>query len=182
MRWIGLALHAEARAEVQVLLALSRNRRDAEWALGTGSVVAKREGREADMTETKPSTVTDRYFVARKRLERLAAKAGIPKTVSEDLIVVLSVAAAGFTERAARLAAEARADKYRHELWMRETGTSYTDVSDANPNGTFSKRHCFLCDAETRKGASQDTPIPHKPGCLLFGYEPTLALNEHDNG
>lgn len=109
MRWIGLALHAEARAEVQVLLALSRNRRDAEWALGTGSVVAKREGREADMTETKPSTVTDRYFVARKRLERLAAKAGIPKTVSEDLIVVLSVAAAGFTERAARLAAEARA-------------------------------------------------------------------------
>lgn len=81
-----------------------------------------------------------------------------------------------------RLAAEARADKYRHELWMRETGTSYTDVSDANPNGTFSKRHCFLCDAETRKGASQDTPIPHKPGCLLFGYEPTLALNEHDNG
>lgn len=86
------------------------------------------------------------------------------------------------TERAARLAAEARADKYRHELWMRETGTSYTDVSDANPNGTFSKRHCFLCDVETRKGASQDTPIPHKPGCLLFGYEPTLALNEHANG
>lgn len=60
------------------------------------------------MTEARPATVTDRYFVARKRLERLAAKAGIPKTVSEDLTAVLSVAATGDAERARADAAEAR--------------------------------------------------------------------------